>query len=444
MRLADFLRSDVEPILAQWDEFAEHIYPSGKPNAALARDHARGMLDVIATDLASAQSELEQQDKSRGMGPHAPRTTQAELHGSSRFAEGYDVNQVMAEFRALRACVLKLWGASVKLPPNETDDITRFNEAIDQAVAESLACFTELKNRQTRLFEVLLSSSPDLNYIVEPDGKLLYANNAFAELFGKTPGELAGVDFFSLCAPFVGDIDMRIRQVVASRKTYRAEMCAMPDAGDGRTFEYLLVPVLNEAGNCEAIAGSARDITERKASEERIRRSANHDFLTGLPNRSLFRERLQHEMKHAARTGLPLALLFVDLDRFKEVNDRLGHAAGDQLLQQVAMRINTCVRETDTVARLGGDEFTVILTDVTDLSHIDAIAAEMIEELRRPFTLEGGEASISASMGITLYPGDGNTSDELVSKADAAMYASKNAGRNQYHFFKQAVRGGTA
>jgi diguanylate cyclase (GGDEF)-like protein len=189
------------------------------------------------------------------------------------------------------------------------------------------------------------------------------------------------------------------------------------------------------------VAGSARDITERKRSEEQVRRSANHDSLTDLPNRGLFRERLEHEVKHSARTGLPLALLFIDLDGFKEVNDRLGHAAGDQLLQQVAHRISSCVRDTDTVARLGGDEFTVILTDVTRPQHIHAIAEKILDELRKPFALAAGQASISGSIGITVFPGDGSTPDELVRNADEAMYAAKNAGRNRYRFFTAATQG---
>lgn len=442
MRLADFLRSNVEPILGEWDEFAKKIYPTEKFNAPVMRDHARGIIHVIANDLESAQNELQQEAKSHGMGPQAPTATQAELHGSSRFAEGFDVNRTMAEFRALRASVLRLWSDTVDMSADQAEDITRFNEAIDQAMAESLASFTELKNRQNRLFEVLLSSSPDLNYIVDPNGTLVYANKAFADVFGKTPGELTGVDFSSLCMPFASDIAKRIRQVAVSRKTYRAEMCASPGLGDGRIFEYLLVPVLNQAGRCEAIAGCARDITARKSSEERSLRNANYDSLTNLPNRSLFRERLQHEIKHASRKKLTLALLFIDLDSFKEVNDRFGHAAGDQLLQQVATRICACVRDTDTVARLGGDELTVILTDLTDRPRIDTIASKIINEIGRTFTLAAGDATISASIGITLYPSDGNTSAQLIRNADDAMYASKAAGGNQYKFFTQAMRDG--
>ena len=441
MQLPEFIRANIEAILTQWDEFANTIPHSQHVNQRALRDHARGILLVIASDLEHAQSADQQEQKSKGQASPTPGVTEAELHGYSRFAEGFDVNETIAEFRALRASVLRLAGDELAMPTAATDDITRFNEAIDQAVAESLARFTEMRERRNRLFEALLSSSPDLNYIVETTGALIYANHAFADAFKKTPGELADADFFALCSPYVGDIEQHVREVVSSESSYRGEMYATLETGESRTYEYLLVPVFNPAGRCEAVAGSARDITERKESEERVRRSANHDFLTDLPNRGLFRERLEHEIKHSARTGLPLALLFIDLDEFKDVNDRLGHAAGDQMLQEVARRISTCVRETDTVARLGGDEFTVILTDVTRPPHIENIAAEILEELRKPFALAAGEAVVSGSIGITVFPGDGASPDELVRNADEAMYASKNAGRNQYQFFTLAMRG---
>jgi diguanylate cyclase (GGDEF)-like protein/PAS domain S-box-containing protein len=307
-------------------------------------------------------------------------------------------------------------------------------------VAESLARFTELKERRNRLFEALLESSPDLNYVLEPAGSLVYANRAFAAVFQKDQDQLTGADFFALGAQYVPDIARHVYNVIASGTTYRGEMHTTLSSGEDRIYEYLLVPVFDPAGRCEAIAGSARDVTERKASEDRSWRSANHDFLTDLPNRSLFRERLEHEIKHSARTGLPLALLFIDLDLFKEVNDRLGHAAGDQMLQEVAQRISTCVRDTDTVARLGGDEFTVILTDVTRPQHIETIAAEILDKLRQPFALAAGEAAISCSIGITVFPGDATSPDEMVRNADEAMYASKNAGRNRYQFYTLAMR----
>ncbi len=446
MRLPDFIRTDIETILDEWEKFAQSFPHADKLDRVVLRDHARGILFTIAADLEQAQSSGEQEEKSKGHAPAEQVATEAEMHGLSRFAEGFDVNETIAEFRALRASVLRRAGASLSLPEATAGDITRFNEAVDQAVAESLARFTDMKERRNRLFETLLSSSPDLNYILETNGAVIYANQAFADVFDRKPLDLVGANFSGLCRPFVRDIERQLKSVIATGKTYRGEMHTINERGESRTYEYLLVPVFDPNGRCEAIAGSARDVTERKAAEERIRRSANHDFLTDLPNRSLFRERLEHELKHAARTGFPLALLFIDLDLFKEVNDRLGHAAGDQMLQQVAQRINACVRGTDTVARLGGDEFTVILTDVTLPQHIETIAAEILEELRRPFALAAGEAFISCSIGVTVYPGDGASPDELVRNADEAMYASKKAGRNQYQFYAPAMRdpGGAA
>jgi diguanylate cyclase (GGDEF)-like protein/PAS domain S-box-containing protein len=441
VRLLDFIRNNIELILDKWDQFAVEIHSAKIMNPTMLRDHARGILDAIVIDLEQAQSASEQERKSKGRGPHPLLVTQAELHGVSRFAEGFDVNEAIAEFRALRASVLRLWESSLPAPGVVADEITRFNEAIDQAVAESLARFTEMKERRDRLLEALLASSPDLNYVLEPSGAVVYANKALADVFHQTTGELIGDDFFRLGKRYIPEIAKQVRDVAASGETYCGEMRAKPESGAERTYEYLLVPVFNPAGRCEAIAGIARDVTERKASEERCWHSANHDSLTDLPNRSLFRERLEHEIRHSTRTGLPLALLFIDLDLFKEVNDQLGHAAGDQMLKEVARRIRACVRDTDTVARLGGDEFTVLLTDVTLPQHIDAIAAGILDELRKPFALDAGEAVISCSIGITLCPDDARTPDEIVRNADQAMYASKNAGRNRYQFFTAAMRG---
>lgn len=440
MQLATFIRNQIEPILNEWEKFARESPHAFNLGRADLRDHARGILLAIAVDLDRAQTAVEQEDKSKGKGPLAPEVTDAELHGLSRFTQGFDVNEAIAEFRALRASVLRMWGNAHA----EAVDITRFNEAIDQAVAESLAQFTEMKDRRARLFQALLASSPDLNYIAEPSGALIYANPAFAAAFQRTPAELADADFFELAHKFVPDIADLVQGAIRSGDAYRGEMqFAAPD-GSTRTFEYLLMPVLNPAGRCEAIAGNARDITVRKLAEERIQRRADHDVLTDLPNRGLFRERLEHEVQHAARTHLSLALLFVDLDGFKEVNDRMGHAAGDELLQQVAGRIKVRTRVTDTVARLGGDEFTVILSDVTEASHIDLIAAEILDDLRQPFALAAGHAAISASIGISVYPRDGCRPEELVDNSDAAMYAAKSAGRNCYRFFTAAMRGAPA
>jgi diguanylate cyclase (GGDEF)-like protein/PAS domain S-box-containing protein len=180
---------------------------------------------------------------------------------------------------------------------------------------------------------------------------------------------------------------------------------------------------------------SITDITERKKSEELIWQQANFDTLTGLPNRRMFHDRLTQEIKKSHRSGLPMALLLLDLDHFKAVNDALGHAQGDVLLVEVARRISGCVRETDTVARLGGDEFTVILSAMTDVNSVGRIAQNIIECLAEPFQLLHETVHVSASVGITLNTNDVQKADTLIKNADQAMYLAKNSGRSRFSYF---------
>jgi diguanylate cyclase (GGDEF)-like protein/PAS domain S-box-containing protein len=196
----------------------------------------------------------------------------------------------------------------------------------------------------------------------------------------------------------------------------------------------------NSDGSVYRYVAQFSDITEKKKKEEMIWKQANFDMLTGLPNRRLFRDRLEHELKKTNRTGLPLALLFIDLDRFKEINDTLGHDVGDQLLVQAAQRILSCVRETDTVARLGGDEFTIILAESADTKQVERIAQDIINELSAPFSLKAENCYISASIGITIYPNDAGTSDDLMKHADQAMYAAKEAGRSRFRYYTAAMQ----
>ena len=182
------------------------------------------------------------------------------------------------------------------------------------------------------------------------------------------------------------------------------------------------------------------DVTEKKQAQELIWHQANFDTLTGLPNRRMFRDRLEQEIKKANRADLPMALLFIDLDRFKEVNDTLGHNTGDLLLVEAARRICDCVRETDTVARLGGDEFTVILAELAEPGSIERIAQNIVNKLADPFELGRDMAFVSASIGITLYPNDAEEIDNLLKHADQAMYVAKNAGRNRYSYFTPTLQ----
>ena len=182
-----------------------------------------------------------------------------------------------------------------------------------------------------------------------------------------------------------------------------------------------------------------KEITERRQAEERIHQLAYYDALTGLPNRALYNDRLSLALAHAQRTREMLAVLFLDLDRFKDINDTLGHSIGDQLLKTVARRLADSLRKEDTVTRLGGDEFTMLLPGMTQTEDAAGIAQKILEAVKKPLTLGGHELNITASIGIAIYPADGEVAEALMKNADTAMYHAKEQGRNSYQFFTPAL-----
>ncbi len=187
-------------------------------------------------------------------------------------------------------------------------------------------------------------------------------------------------------------------------------------------------------GQPELLARSIRYAIERKRAEERLTHLAQYDHLTGLVNRTLFRDRLIHAMARSKRLQQPMGLMLLDLDRFKSVNDTMGHDAGDQLLKSVADRLRECVREVDTVARMGGDEFTIILEALSREDDITTVAQRITKSLTEPFPLENHRISIGVSIGITVYPLDDHEIDDLLRHADAAMYRAKQQGGNSFQF----------
>lgn len=205
---------------------------------------------------------------------------------------------------------------------------------------------------------------------------------------------------------------------------------------DGEIFVvWLSITRIAGGGQPVRFVATLTDITRRKELEEKLRHQAYHDPLTGLPNRALFADRLQVAISQAHRHGRMFALCFADLDKFKPVNDQLGHAAGDDLLIETARRLRVSVRAADTVARLGGDEFAAILTEVGSRAEVEEVAARIVAELARPFELDAGTANISCSIGIALFPEHGVDIETLQHNADAALYAVKGAGRNAYRIF---------
>ncbi len=435
-RLADFIRAELESILQGWEEFAKTILQARHMDKTGLRDHARDMLLEIADDLGSYQSKSEQAAKSKGRGPENGEQSGAEDHGSERHAGGFSVNETVSEFRALRASVVSLWTkAHPTISGRQLEDLTRFHEAIDQAVAESLDQYATIKEMETRLFGAILIASPDPIYVLDLQGKFIYANKATANLFALPPEAIIGKTTVDLGLSFASEFQLNLEKVIADQSTYRDKFTHTFASGRGERFEYLLAPVLDKQRNTEAIVCIARDITEQELAEAVILHNAHHDLLTGLPNRRLFMDRLEQEVKHAQRNSLSLAVLFMDLDGFKDVNDSLGHEAGDRLLSEVAKRLTGCVRADDTVARLGGDEFTLILIGTKQSKDVELVARTIIDTLALPFHIAQQSVRISVSIGITLYPEDASSPVALLDAADRAMYKAKKSGPNRMSFY---------
>jgi diguanylate cyclase (GGDEF)-like protein/PAS domain S-box-containing protein len=313
---------------------------------------------------------------------------------------------------------------------------------------------SQLENSE-KLYRYLVDSSPDIIYTLNHEGRFTFVNDRAYQLLGFSREELIGKHYSIL----VHDEDLeRARYVfnerrVDERASRNVELRLKCHSGNGtdRTFNTTLMTIsLNSIGmhvpdhevrklEFFGTYGVARDITDRKRAEEVISYQAYHDILTDLPNRMLFKDRLGLAVIQAKRKVTELAVMFIDLDRFKLVNDTLGHVKGDELLQQVSLRLKDCLRRGDTLARQGGDEFTIVLPELRDREDAKHIAEKFLESLHRPFDLDGHEVHISASIGIAIYPTDGDSIDELLRHADIAMYQVKALGKNGHAFYDNAM-----
>jgi diguanylate cyclase (GGDEF)-like protein/PAS domain S-box-containing protein len=436
MKLSTFILDNIEPILQEWENFAQTIFED-KQTTKILRDDAKQMLLAFALDLQQEQSKSEQTAKSKGRQPQID--TAAEKHGVGRFDEGFSILDLAAEYRALRASVTKLWGNAKKaMHASDINDLVHFNEAIDQALNESIFSYSSSKEQQTRHLSTMLSFSPDLSYVIGLDGVFLYVNEAMSTLHQKPANEMVGMGIYDLADHSMAEEQSRIQSVIDTGEPQRGDRVFYSPSGSEYFFECIYTPIFDENGQIEAIAGNSRDITERKLAEARIWHVANYDVLTDLPNRRLFSDRLDQAIKQAMREDKRFALFSIDLDRFKTVNDNLGHGAGDILLKQAGERIKACIRDMDTVARMGGDEFTVLLTNVCNAEQVKIVAGKILHELTKPFQIKHEFIDISGSLGIALYPQDGVDSETLLGNADRALYDAKNSGRNQYKMHSSA------
>lgn len=277
--------------------------------------------------------------------------------------------------------------------------------------------------------------------VTDAEHKIQACNPAFSELTGYSLEELRGKEPFLLHSKR-HDADFFAAQFnsITQHGYWQGELWNRRKDGEHFLTWLTINAIYNSQGDVQHYISVGSDITHKARSDELIWRQANYDFLTNLPNRHMFQDRLQQEIRKCLREESLLALLFIDLDHFKGVNDSLGHPMGDQLLIKAARRIQNCVRETDTVARMGGDEFTVILPKLKTTSDSEKVAQQIIHTLAAPFIIGDETIYVGASVGIAFCPNDSTDLDQLVSSADQAMYSSKALGRNRLSYFTQSLQ----
>lgn len=319
--------------------------------------------------------------------------------------------------------------------------------------AENQHIARRLENSE-KIYRYLVDSSPDIIYTLDHEGCFTFVNDRAHQLLGFNRDELIGKHYSALVheedmdrANYVfnegrGDyrqsrnVELRLksRHADVKERTFSNELMMMSFSANEQSQR-------PDSGRRELFGtyGVARDITERKRADELITYQAYHDILTELPNRVLFKDRLGLAVLQARRNESSLAVMFLDLDRFKLVNDTLGHGIGDELLQQVAARLKGCLRRCDTLSRLGGDEFTAVLPELNDRLDAVLIAEKFLACLRLPFQLAGQPVHISASIGIAVFPADGESVDELIRNSDIAMYHMKAQGKNGHSFFDRSM-----
>ena len=293
----------------------------------------------------------------------------------------------------------------------------------------------DLRDVQQRQ-QALLHSIPDIAWLKDIEGRYIAVNERFASVFGVAVDSVAGKTDVEIQIPSLIENNSTSDALVLESGVTRRYDETITDL-DGRVIwvETIKVPIFNQQSELIGLAGVARDITDRKASEERIHFLAHYDSLTELPNRFMLFERLDHLLAHARRYDKQIAILFIDLDRFKIINDSMGHNAGDALLRQVAERLNESRREVDIIARVGGDEFVVALTEVQKIDAVTTIAQNLMCAIARPYYVDGQEIHVTPSMGVSIFPKDGDDIVTLVKNADRAMYRAKERGRNSFKFF---------
>ena len=326
------------------------------------------------------------------------------------------------------------------------ENLAATNTLLEQQIGERRHAEEQIRNTQSFLTSIV-DNIPNMVFVKDANElRFVRLNKAGEQLLGYREEDLLGkndYDFFPANqAEFFTSKDQEV--LAGSRELTVTEEKILTKDGSERLLRTKKLPIMGEDGKPQYLLGISEDITEHKAAEERLEYLAQYDSLSGLPNRTLFHDRLASAMTRARRHHQMLALFYIDLDRFKEINDTLGHGVGDQVLKAVAARFTGAVRDSDTVARLGGDEFTIILEDVGNVENTKIIAEKVQVALLEPVMVDGREVFINSSIGIGLYPVNAADVDTLIQTADIAMYHAKQMGRNTFEFYEPQMNANAA
>jgi diguanylate cyclase (GGDEF)-like protein/PAS domain S-box-containing protein len=320
------------------------------------------------------------------------------------------------------------------------DEIGKMGDAFN-ALANSLQVSVEQVKQgqeQLRLAAEVFVSSAEAIVITDVNNDIMQVNRAFTQITGYPAEEVIGKNPRILKSGEQGpEFYKEMWETLLSTGAWQGEVMDRRKSGEIYPKWLSIAVVRNEQGEITNYIALFTDITERRASFERIQQLAHFDALTNLPNRTLLNMHIEQSMLTAKRNRNKLALLFLDLDGFKGVNDTMGHHAGDMLLREVSVRLKHCVRETDMVSRLGGDEFVVVMSAIHKSEDAAQVAQKIIAAISEPFQIEGDTVNIGTSIGISIYPDDAHESEVLKKYADAAMYEVKQAGKNHYRFHGQ-------
>ena len=294
---------------------------------------------------------------------------------------------------------------------------------------------------ELQLAAMVYRESSEAMMITDERNIIIAVNPAFEQMTGYTEEDVVGKNPRILSSGRNGkDVYHQMISELETNGHWQGDLWKRRKNGELFIAGCRVNSTLTEEGTLHRRVALFSDITQRRQSEDMVWQHANFDLLTGLPNRRMFLERLEQEVRIAHRNGTSLALMFIDLDHFKDINDTLGHDSGDRLLKEAAARLKNCVRETDTVARLGGDEFTIILSQIGSSANIERVVNDMLTRLSEPFQLAEEVVFLSGSIGVTFYPQDAATIDSLLKNADQAMYVAKQQGRNRHHYFTPSMQ----